>query len=80
MNEPPTIEHNPHERRQPWWLWWVAFAVFGLLWVGTLLTETIIWPQVMLGVGSGALLTAWAMDMTGGEVPSSWRSKTTRRR
>jgi hypothetical protein len=78
--EPPTIEHNPNEKRQPWWLWWVAWAFFAIGWAGILLTETVVWHHVVFAAGTGALITAWAFDIGGMETPASWRRKPPRQR
>lgn len=82
LNQPPRdyIEHNPNEKRQPWWLWWVAWAFVGALWAGTLFSFDMVWHQVMLGIGTGALLTAWAIDIAGVDTPASWRRKSVRKR
>lgn len=73
------IDHNPNEKRPPRWFWWAVFAALALLWIVVILTEAVEWSQVALGLGTGALVAGWAMELTGGEVPSSWRSKTPRR-
>jgi hypothetical protein len=81
MNDnPPTIDHNPHEKRPPWWFWWVVFGVVALLWIGNFAMLEMHWGQIGLGFTTGGLLVAWAMAMTGGEVPTSWRSKPPRQR
>jgi hypothetical protein len=33
------------------------------------------WRSVALGFGTGGILVAWAMDITGNKVPNWWRSK-----
>lgn len=76
--EPPTIDHNPHERREPWWSWWAIWAGVGVFWL-LFLGETLNWKHIGLGFLTGMFFGMWAMDMTGGEVPSSWRSKPRRR-
>lgn len=78
MTEPPTIEHNPHERREPKWLWKAGFAMIALFWL-LQWREGFDWDQIMLGLGTGAAIAGWAMDMTGGEVPESWRKAARRR-
>lgn len=72
------IEHNPNEKRPPKWFWKAAFAFLAVFWLLFLL-DGIEWPQVMLGVGTGALIAGWAMEKTGGETPASWRRKPPRR-
>lgn len=81
MNDnPPTIDHNPNEKRPPWWFWWVVFGVFAVLWIGQIATQEMHWSQVFLALGTGGVIAAWAMELTGGEVPTSWRSKPPRQR
>lgn len=80
MTEPNTIDHNPNEKRQPWWLWWVAWAFVALLWLGQWYTDGFEWDNIMLGIGTGVLLASWAIDIGGVETPASWRRKTMRRR
>lgn len=72
--EPPTIDHNPHERREPKWLWKAIFAFVAFFWVIHYPTGYE-WTQVALGAITGLFLGLWAMEKTGGEVPSSWRVK-----
>ena len=76
----PVIEHNPNEQRQPWWLWWVAWAFVGVLWAGTLIAGNVVWHQVLLGVGTGVLLVSWVADIAGLDTPASWRRKPVRNR
>lgn len=73
------IEHNPKERRQPWWLWWVVWIVIAVFWL-LQIRHGFNWDQIILGLFTGLALGLWAMDLTGGEVPESWRSKPSRRR
>ncbi len=68
------IDHIPNEKRPPKWLWKAAFAFIAAFW-GLFWFDGYDWPQIMLGVGTGALIAGWAMEQTGGEVPASWRSK-----
>ncbi len=80
MNEPPKdfIEHIPGERREPWWSWWAIWAGVAAFWL-LYLGDEFNWEQVGLGLVTGVFLGAWAMDMTGGQVPESWRKATRRR-
>lgn len=80
MNEPPRdyIEHIPNERREPWWLWWAAFAFVGFFWI-LQWSDGFEWDNIALGVITGLFIGAWAMDLTGGEIPASWRKATRRR-
>lgn len=77
--KPPLIDHNPHERREPKWLWKAIFAFVALLWLVNL-PKGYDWVQIALGGVTGLFLAAWAMEKTGGEVPESWRTKSARRR
>lgn len=72
------IEHNPNEKRPPKWIWKAGFAFIAALWVIQWATDGFMWDQVLLGVGTGALIAGWAMEKTGGETPASWRSKSPR--
>lgn len=76
--EPPTIDHNPKERREPKWLWKVAWAVVAVFWL-LQIKDGFVWDQIALGAITGCILALWAMEKTGGEVPASWRSKPPRR-
>ena len=77
MTGPPLIDHIPNEKRPPWWLWWAVFGMLACLWLLQIDRE-VDWATVMLGIGTGVLVTAWSMEITGGEVPASWRSKSRR--
>jgi hypothetical protein len=82
MEKPPIIDHDPHEPkydrgRGPWW--WV----FPVLLVAVLLnayTGMLDWPSFAGGVAVGAVLAAWAIEITGNKVPDSWRSNSPRSR
>lgn len=78
MTEPPTIEHNPHERREPKWLWKAAFAFVAFFWL-LQWHDGFDWDNISLGVISGTVIALWAMEKTGGEVPESWRKAARRR-
>lgn len=72
------IEHNPNEKRPPKWFWKAAWAVVALFWL-LLWTEGFEWTNLAIGGITGIVLTAWAMEKTGGETPESWRTKPPRR-
>lgn len=82
MNEAPKdyIEHNPNEKRQPWWLWWVAWAFVAMVWAGYVLHNTVDWWAISVGGLSGLMLVAWVADTAGLDIPESWRRKTVRKR
>lgn len=80
MKEPPIIDHNPHERREPKWLWKAMWAFVAVLWVLQILSkDPIEWDSLFLGGITFGVLALWAMEKTGGEVPESWRKPTRRR-
>lgn len=80
MNEPPKdfIEHIPGERREPKWLWKAAFVFVALFWL-LQWSDGFEWDNIALGVITGLFIGLWGMEMTGGEVPASWRKATRRR-
>ena len=71
------IDHEPNEpkidRSKGGWL--STFAVLGLAWAGYLYFNEFQWWPVAIGLGTGVLLTAWAIDITSNKVPESWRKK-----
>lgn len=73
MEEPRIIDHNPHEKRPTNTIWWVAWPLTGVLWVGYLYFHSFDWWSVALGGGTGILLASWSVDITGNKVPS-WMS------
>lgn len=75
----PIIEHNPDEKPQPWWLWWVVWAFVAALWLFQT-RHGYDWNNVLLGFITGGMLVAWSIDIAGVETPSSWRRKPRRRR
>lgn len=80
VEEQKIIDHNPNEKRQPGWLWLVAWAFVGLLWAGQWYTDGFDWDQVALGGLTGIFLVSWVADIAGLDTPASWRRKTVRRR
>ena len=72
------IEHIPNEKRPPKWLWKAAFAFVAFFWL-LQYRDGYEWGSLSVGLITGLFLGLWAMEMTGGEIPSSWRSKTPRR-
>lgn len=73
------IDHNPNERRPPKWFWWAIFAVIAGLWL-LQARHGFEWDQVMLGLGTGALLVGWVAETYGLDTPESWRRKPPRQR
>jgi hypothetical protein len=69
QKEPKNIDHNPDERRPSNGIWWAAWGIVALLWV-TQAFQGFDWPQMMLGVGTGAVLATWAIEITGNKAPS----------
>lgn len=80
MHKKPTvIEHDPNEpdhdpRKAPAWVWWAAFGVLALLWTDQLLTDATNWTDVMIGIATGAIILAWAADITGNKTPEWLRT------
>lgn len=71
------IEHDPNEPkidRTPF-KWWPAWLVVALIWFGEWYYGYFDWGQIILGLGTGVMLTAWAIETTGNKVPESWRRK-----
>lgn len=71
------IDHDPDEQKidrgpGPWRL---AFPLLILLWVGYLYTAPFDWHSIAIGLATGVIVTAWAIETTGNKVPASWRSK-----
>lgn len=61
-----TIDHDPHEppRRVGGWIWWPAWAIVVLLWIGQSYFDGIEIHNLALGGLTGIILAAWAGDMT----------------
>lgn len=72
------IDHNPNETRETNAIWWLllAFQVFG--WSIAIYYDKIDWVSAIAGVGSGAVLATWAIEITGNKTPESWRGKSRR--
>lgn len=73
------IDHDPNEfadKRAGWWSTWLVVA---LAWAGYLYFHPFDWWSIAIGGLTVGVLAAWAIDVTGGKVPDSWRSKTPRR-
>lgn len=71
------IDHDPEEPkidRGPG-PWRSALVVIALLWAGYLYSFVPDWTAIALGVGTGGVLVAWAIEITGNKVPASWRTK-----
>lgn len=69
------IEHDPDEFTDKRGNWWLAWSVLALVWAGNLYFFPIDLRSVALGLYTGCIIVAWAMDITGGKVPESWRTK-----
>jgi hypothetical protein len=79
MTEPPTIEHNPHEKRPTNGIWWAAWGVVALMWVWYLCFFDFQWVPLALGGFTMAVLATWAIEITGNKIPDSWRGNPPRR-
>lgn len=73
-HDPKTIEHNIREKRQPKWLWKLAFAAVAVLWF-LQARRGLDWDQIMLAFGTGVLFVSWIAERFGLDVPESWRRK-----
>lgn len=73
------IDHDPQEFSDKRAGWPSTFVVLVVGWAGYLYFHPFDWWSVAIGGASGALIVAWAMDITGGKIPMSWRSKASRR-
>ena len=80
MNEPPVIDHNPNEKRPGWGIWWAAWIALIAVWALNLYSEPVNVRWLFTGIATGALITAWAMELTGGKVPDWMKSAPPRRR
>ncbi|ESZ50971.1 hypothetical protein X730_12035 [Mesorhizobium sp. L103C565B0] len=69
------IDHNPKERRTANTIWWVLWPIIGLLWASNLYFGLIDKMSVLLGLGTGAVLATWAIEITGNRAPESWTRK-----
>lgn len=74
-----TIDHDPNEpkpdrSRGPWRVIW---PIIGLLWIWYFYFEPFNWASIAIGFGTGAILAAWAIEITGNKIPDSWRGKPT---
>ena len=74
-NKPPIIEHDETEFADKSADWPATFAILGIIIAGNLYFWPFDWRSGLIGFLSGLMLTAWAMDMTGGKIPKSWRRK-----
>lgn len=68
-NGPPTIEHNPHEKRLGNGIWWFMWPAIGLLWLGTWYFWGFDWHQVAMGGLTGGVLATFAIEITGNKTP-----------
>lgn len=78
QNEPKIIDHNPDERRPTNGIWWGAWGVVALLWIGQIYLDgwsSIQWGQIALGGISFGILTLWSLEMKGDNEPPSWMIK-----
>jgi hypothetical protein len=69
------IDHDPNEFKDKRAGWPSTWLVVALGWAGYLYFHPFDWWSIAIGGGTGAIVVAWAMDLTGGKVPASWRSK-----
>lgn len=75
MKEPPLIEHDETEFSDKRAGWPSGFLLLAVIWAGNLYYFPFDWRSAALGGLTGLLVAAWAIDVTGGKVPKSWRTK-----
>lgn len=76
MGEPKTIDHDPEEPpldRTGNGIYWAAFGVLLILWIGNLILIPLNWNSVFLGFGTGLLIGIWSIAITGNRVPKWMR-------
>lgn len=72
---PPIIDHDETEfadKRAHWPSTWIIVA---FLVIGNLYYFPFDWRSATMGFLTGLMLAAWAIDVTGGKVPKSWRRR-----
>ncbi|WP_273773288.1 hypothetical protein [Brucella intermedia] len=71
------IEHDPNEPKidRSMKIYWIAGGLLSLAWLHQLVFEVPDWGQLLLGIGTGCVLAAWAIEISGDKVPESWRRK-----
>ena len=71
----PTIDHDksekPRQRDESPWLYPAGFVMIGLLWMGYFIYRAPDWLSLMLGLATGMMFTAWAIETTGNKYLSS---------
>lgn len=66
---------NPEKKKH--WLWdppglyWACGLGVGLLWLGEWYFHGLTWRPLVLGLATGALFTAWAIEITGNKMTGS---------
>lgn len=66
------IEHIPNEKPPTNTIWWVAWPLVVFCWFGYLYVNEPDWWAICLGGFTMAILTTWAIDITGNKTPESW--------
>lgn len=80
LREPPTIDHNPYEKRQTNTIWWVIWPILALCWAWYFYFFDFSWPAIALGIFTGLVLATWAIEITGNKVPEWMKSHPRRNR
>lgn len=76
MTEPPVIEHDPDEPPRDTsgnTVYWASAFVLAALWAAYFLIGEYDWKSIALGVGTGAIIAIWAIEITGNKVPKWMR-------
>lgn len=78
-DDPPLIEHNPHEKRPTNAIWWILWPAIAAMWAVFIYFDMVDWPSAAIGGITMGTLATWAIEVTGNKVPDSWRSNSFRR-
>ncbi len=68
------IDHDPNEtpRKPERVIYWLGAAIVILLWICEWYFHGFSWRPIALGLFTGAMVTAIAIEITGNKPPSSW--------
>lgn len=73
------IEHDPNANKRKPSVWAPVFTILAALWGASLFYFSLDWHSVLLGLGTGAVIAGWAVEMTGNKVPPWMSGLPTRR-
>jgi hypothetical protein len=58
-----------------WWLYPAGFLMLAIAWIGLFAFETVSWVSLALGLGTGIMVTAWVVEVTGNKYFGSTPEK-----